>query len=98
MYASITTGTVQAGKLDEFVTTWRDSVKPMVESFPGFKNFYVLTDVESNKGMIIAIYETKADAERTQSSGDYQKTVEIMAGMVITETVVREGYEVSLTG
>lgn len=41
MYASIVTGSVQPGKMNEFLTTWLESVKPMVEEFPGFKNIYV---------------------------------------------------------
>ena len=96
MYASVTTANVQPGKLDEFVRTWRDSVKPLVESFPGFKNIYVLTNPESNKGITIAFYETKSDAERTQSSGDYQKAVEMLSGTILMNSVVREGYEVSI--
>ena len=96
MYASVSTAKVQPGKLEEFISTWRESVLPLVKSFPGFRNIYVLTDTGSNKGIIIAFYETKDDAERTQSSGDYQKAVEKVAGTIIMESVVREGYEVSI--
>ena len=98
MYASVSIATVQSGKLDEFLSTWKESVLPLVKSFPGFKNIYVLTNKESNKGIIMAIYETKEDAERTQSSGDYQKAVGMVAGTIVTELVVREGYEVSIQG
>ena len=98
MYASVSTATVQSGKLDEFISTWRESVLPLVQSFPGFKNAYVLTDADSNKGIVIAIYESKKDAERTQSSGDYQKAVGLVAGTINVDSVVREGYEVSIQG
>jgi len=98
MYASVSTANVQSGKLDEFISTWRDSVLPLVKSFPGFKNAYVLTDTDSNKGIVISIYETREDAERTQSSGDYQKAVELVAGTIIVDSVVRKGYEVSIQG
>jgi len=96
MYASVTTASVQPGKMEEHINTWRESVKPLVESFPGFKNIYALTNPETNRGMTIAFYETKADAERTQSSGDYKKAVEMMAGTIVMGSIVREGYEVSI--
>jgi len=96
MYASVTIGDCQPGKMDEFIATWRDSVKPVVKTYPGFKNIFLLTNTELNKGVTIAFYETKADAERTQSSGDFQKVVEILASTLAMETVVREGYEVSV--
>ena len=96
MYASIVTASVQPGKMDEFLTTWMESVKPMVEDFPGFKNIYVLTDAETNKGITIALYETKADAERTQTSGDFREAVEKLSSTLILGSIVREGYEVSI--
>ena len=94
MYASVSTAEVLPGKEDEFVNTWRDSVKPLVEKFPGYKNIYVLTNKKLHKCMSIAIYETEADAERTQSSGDYRKVVEILASTIDMKSVVREGYDV----
>ena len=96
MYASVSTGQVHPGKAQEFLAKWRDFVKPMVEGFPGFKASYVLTDEESNTVMVIMIYDTKTDAERTQTSGDYQKAVSHLASALVMESVVRKGYEVGI--
>jgi heme-degrading monooxygenase HmoA len=96
MYASVSSGQVQPGKLDEYLSIYRESVKPVIEGFPGIKNLYVLTDAEKGKGMVIVIYETVADAERTQTSGDYQKVIGMLSSTLVLESVVREGYEVSI--
>lgn len=57
---------------------------------------YVLTDAETNKAITVALYETKADAERTQTSGDFREAVERLSSTLILESIVREGYEVSI--
>jgi heme-degrading monooxygenase HmoA len=96
MYASVTSGTIQPGKLDEFLTVYRESAIAFIKEFSGIKHFFVLTDAETNKGMSIAIYETEADAERTQTSGDFQKAVGLLASTLVAESITREGYEVSI--
>jgi heme-degrading monooxygenase HmoA len=96
MYASVTTGRCQPGKVNEWVERWRESVKPMVEGFPGVRNVYVLTNPDKDTGMTIALYETEADAERTQTSGDFQEAVAALADLMVLESIVREGYEVNI--
>lgn len=96
MYASVATGEVQPGKMEEFLSKWRESVKPMVEGFSGLETLYVLSNAETNKVITIALYETKADAERTQTSGDYKEAVSKLASTVVLESLVREAYEVSI--
>ena len=96
MYASVTSGQVQPGKFEEYLSIYRESVKPVIDGFSGINNLYVLTDAEKGKGMVIVIYETEADAERTQTSGDYQKVIGMLSSTLVLESVVREGYEVSI--
>jgi heme-degrading monooxygenase HmoA len=98
MYASVTSAKVQPGKMDEFLKIYQESVKPTVMGFPGIKNLYVLTNAETETGMAVAIYETEADAERSQNSGDYQKVIGMVASTLILESLKREGYEVSIAG
>lgn len=96
MYASVTTGQVQAGKLTDFITLWNDSIKPFVQTFPGFVDVYVLTDQTTNAVITVALYETETAATATQTSGKFQEIVGIVAHLLILETVVRKGYEVSI--
>jgi len=96
MYASVTSAQLQSGKLDEFLTVYRESVLPLVKDFPGLKHLYVLTDASTNQGMTIALYATAADAERIQANGEFQKAVGILASMLVIESIERNGYEVSI--
>ena len=96
MYASVTAGEIQPGKMDEYLSIYRGSVMPVISELPGVKHLFVLTDAETNKGMTVAIYETKDDAERTQNSGDYQKIIGMMIGTIVPESISRKGYEVSI--
>ena len=96
MYASVTSGEVQPGKMDEYLSIYRESVMPVIREVPEVKQLFVLTDAETNKAMTVAIYETKDDAERTRNSGDYQKIIEMIIGAIVPESISRKGYEVSI--
>lgn len=95
MYANMAIAQIQPGKLNEFIATWEVSILPAIKDFPGFKSYYLLTDVDTDKAIGISIYETKADADRTQSSGDYQKLFGVLAAYFVPGSVSREEYEVN---
>ena len=63
MYANVTSGEVLPGKMDEFLKIYNESVKPIVEKIAGLENLYVLTDKSNKRGLIIAYYGNKEDAE-----------------------------------
>jgi heme-degrading monooxygenase HmoA len=96
MYASVSTGQVQPGKLDEYLRVWRDAVAPAAQQLKGFKAAYVLIDREAEKGMTIAIYETKEDAQAVQDSGRFQELLAMLGDSLVRESVARSGYEVSI--
>src|SRR5262245_12923957 len=96
MYASVTTAQVQPGKLDEFLQLWRERIVPASQQLKGLKRAYVLTDQETGKGLTIAIYETKEDAQAVQTSGRFQELVAMLGDTLVRESVVRTGYEVSV--
>lgn len=96
MYASVSSAQLQPGKLDDFLTIYRESVQPLTKDLPGLKRLYVLTDANNNKGMTVAIYETEADAEKTQANGTYQQAIGLLAKTLVIETLERGGYEVNM--
>ncbi len=96
MYASVTTVQSQPGKLEEGLSIWRDSLAPLIKELPGFKGLYVLTNPDKGKAMSVVLYETEADAEATQTSGKFQEYVAMFGATIVPESVVRDGYEVSL--
>ena len=96
MYASVTTAQIQPGKLDEFLQLWRERIVPATQQLKGLKQAFVLTDQETGKGFTIAIYETRAQAEAVQNSGQFRELLTLLGDTLIRETVVRTGYEVSI--
>ncbi len=95
MYAKVTSGQVQPGKMEEFLATYRKVVDLMTEGLPGLKNVYVLTNPESNDVSSIAIYESEVDADELENRGDYIQAVCMMTSTLVVESIVRAGYEVS---
>jgi len=96
MHANVTSGEIQPGKVDDFITTYRNSVKPVVEAIPGLKNLYVLTDQDTSKGMIVAIYGTKEEAENAQQDGHFQEALGKLASTLVLKSVSRGSYDVSI--
>lgn len=96
MYASVTTGKIQAGKMDEFINFWRNSIKPFAQTFPGFVDVYVLTNQAAYEAITVALYQTEADATATQTNGKFQEIVAMAAHLVVVESLVRKGYDVSI--
>ena len=95
MYAKVTSGQVQPGKMEEFLATYRKVVDLMTEGLPGLKNVYVLTNPESNDVSSIAIYESEVDADELENRGDYIQAVGMMTSTLVIESIMRAGYEVS---
>jgi quinol monooxygenase YgiN len=96
MYANVTSGEVLPGKMDEFLKIYDESVKPMIEKMAGLENLYVLTDEPNNKGLIIAVYGNKEDAENANTDGHVQAAVGKLASTLVLESIARGTYEVSI--
>lgn len=63
---------------------------------PGYVVAYVLVNRTSHDVMTVAIYETEADAERTQHSGKYQELVAHLAPVMVPDSLKRRGYDVGI--
>jgi len=96
MYANVTSGEVLSGKMDEFLKIYDESVKPIVEKIAGLENLYVLTDEPNSKGLIIAIYGNKEDAENANADGHVQTALGKLASTLVLESIARGIYEVSI--
>jgi heme-degrading monooxygenase HmoA len=95
MHARVSTAEVQPGRIDELVSLSRDSVLPAAQQQQGFRGGFWLTDSDTNKVMIVTLWETKEDMEAGERSGYYREQVGKFGGM-LAGGVVREAYEVSI--
>jgi hypothetical protein len=96
MHANVTSGEIQAGQVNDFLNIYQNSVKPVVEAIPGLKNLYVLTDNDSSKAMVIAIYGSKEEAENAQQDGHFQEALGKLASTLVLKSVSRDSYDVSI--
>ena len=95
MYARVTTGYAQPGKLDELTQYTRETLVPLYPQQQGFKGALFLTDRSANKVMAITLWETEADMTAGEASGYYQEQI-AKFGHILTSTPTREGFLVSL--
>lgn len=95
MHAQVVRVQIQAGKMDEAVRIFTESVMPAARERPGFKGGYFLVDRENNRAIGLALYETKADVEALVTSRFYQENVAKFAA-VFAAPPEREVYEVAM--
>jgi heme-degrading monooxygenase HmoA len=94
MFARISTAQVQSGQIDEYLEIV-EQLKPAMSKLPGLVKFYQLMNRETQKGMMIALYETEAAAIAAREEA--QATVAKVAPLLVVETISVEGYEVEVS-
>jgi heme-degrading monooxygenase HmoA len=85
---------LKAGKAEEAVRTYQDSVAPELRQMRGFEAGYVLTNAETGKGYIIGLWESREDAEGFESSGTFWQQAAKFED-VLDGPPTREVFEVS---
>ena len=94
MYAQVVRSTIQAGKLDEAIAVFKDSVAPAAREREGFQMARLLVDRASNKIMGMSFWDSEADVVAMMSSGFYQEQV-AKFGALFAGPPEREVYEVA---
>jgi heme-degrading monooxygenase HmoA len=96
MYARVVTGQYQsAGKLEEGLQIYRDSIIPAARQTQGFKGALGLADRGAGKAIAINLRETAADMQATEASGFLQEQFAKAAHLFVGTPTV-EVYEVSI--
>lgn len=96
MYANTTSGKIKTGQINNFISLYETTVKPVVMKIPGLVNLYVLTDNKNSQGLIVAVYETKEDADNAEMDGHVQQAIGELASTLILESISRNSYDVSI--
>jgi heme-degrading monooxygenase HmoA len=94
MYARATSAQVQPGKIDELVGILLDSVLPAARQQKGYEGGLVLTNPDTGKVEIIALWQTEADMAAGEGSGYYREQVAKVAHTLVG-LPVRETYQVN---
>ena len=91
-YNAITTLQVHPDKVDEFISAYKEMAR--TTEAQGLKGARLLTDRATGKVLIIAGWETEADARAFESSPAFQAAAANLA-TILTAPPTREYYEVS---
>jgi heme-degrading monooxygenase HmoA len=97
MHARVVLATAQPGKTDEMIKVGRDSILSAAKKQKGFKSWFMLTNRNTGKGIVIGMWNTEADMTANESSGFYQEQIAKVAPL-LTGPPTMEHYEVSVKG
>jgi heme-degrading monooxygenase HmoA len=97
MYARVTFATAQSGKIDETIRVMRDSILPAAKKQKGFKSLFFLTNRNTDKGVVIVLWNNEADMKAGENSGFYREQVAKEMPLLAGPTTM-EHYEVSVKG
>ena len=95
MYARVVTVQIQAGKMEEMLSIYRESTVPAAKEQKGFKGIFLLTNTDTNKGISIALWETEADMEAGEASSYLQEQIAKVAP-TFAGPPTTDHYEVSV--
>ncbi len=95
MHAQLVRAQYNAGKVDEAVRIYRESVLPAVQGQPGTIAVYFLVNRAENIGASLSIFESEEAAEAIASSGLFQEQVgKLAAAGVYARPPERHVFEV----
>ncbi|GAB3880748.1 antibiotic biosynthesis monooxygenase family protein [Spirosoma agri] len=78
MYARVIQVPLKPDTIAESIDYFRDSVGPGLNELTGFKNSRYLTNTETNKGLMVTIWESEQSRKDAESNGFLQNVLEGM--------------------
>ncbi|HEY7416357.1 MAG TPA: antibiotic biosynthesis monooxygenase [Ktedonobacteraceae bacterium] len=93
-YARIVIVSAQAGKIDEILEIYRNSVIPAARQQKGFLGSRMFVDRANNKGISVTRWASKADLEAGEANGYFQEQI-AKFGPLFASAPVREVYEIA---
>ena len=95
MYVRMVFLTLKEGKMDDFRNIYTKEVIPTVRAHKGNRFVHLLECRENeNEGISLTAWDTKADLESYERSGEYEKLVGRFKDMYAGEPVLKS-YEVT---
>ncbi|QHV94969.1 antibiotic biosynthesis monooxygenase family protein [Spirosoma endbachense] len=95
MYARVIQFPLKAESISEAVDYFRDSVGPALKNLDGFKNSRMLTNSETNRGLMVTLWESEAHRQAAETSGFLKDVLKQMSNYFAGQPTV-DYYEVSV--
>ena len=96
MYARVNTMQYKPGKLDQVFQIFRESILQETKRQAGFQALTVLLDHETDKAVVITLWQTEADAKASGPGSSYMQTQQAKAASFFAAPPTIEFYEVGL--
>ncbi len=93
MHIRFTTTQVKPETVIEAIQIYSEQVKPVLKGIKGYKSGYLSGDRKSGKSIVVAVWETEADANAYYSSGKYAEGIALFAQHLIAPPT-QEQFEV----
>ena len=94
MFASFPTVSIRPDKTDESTRIWREEIVPITRTLSGWKGAELFTNPQTGEGVAVNFYETEADVNAVESSGQFQQLMGKIAPLM-TAPPVRKVFEVA---
>jgi heme-degrading monooxygenase HmoA len=95
MYARVIQFPLKAESISEAVDYFQNSVGPALKNLEGFKNSRMLTNAETNKGLMVTLWESEAHRQAAETSGFLKDVLKHMSSYFAGQPTV-DYYEVSV--
>src|SRR5262249_11401889 len=95
MLSAVMTFRIKPGQMDEFINRWNVSIRE-IENTPGLGPVYLLTDVQGNRCLSVAIWHKAETGQTWDKSPQLRKFIESVKSL-LTADPVRELYQVGAT-
>jgi hypothetical protein len=96
MYARVTTTQFSPYRLDEAITTIRESTVPAAQKQMGFKGYLLLVDRSTGKGITITLWDEEADRQITGPNSDYYRAEIGKVVPMLTDAPLVEDFEIAI--
>ena len=95
MFARVIQFSIKPENTTEAVAYFQHSVGPALKKLDGFKNSRMLTNPDTNKGLMVTLWDSEANRKAAETSGFLQDVLKNMSNYFAGQPTV-DYYEVSV--
>ena len=93
MRARVTTVTAKPGGIDEFIKVYKEGTVPAAMKQDGFQGALLLVERETNKTIVISMWESEEKMKAGEASGYYQAQIQSRAHLLEDDST-REYFDI----
>ncbi|WP_080056891.1 antibiotic biosynthesis monooxygenase family protein [Spirosoma aerolatum] len=95
MYARIIQFPLKPESIDEAVSYFQNTVGPALQNHEGFQSSRMLSNSETNKGLMVTLWDTEANRQAAETNGFLQGVIKHMSNYFAGPPII-DYYEVNV--